>query len=251
MGTLNNGPITQTLSLNGGANGGWQLLGNPYPSPLDWRNITVPAGLNSAIYVVQSTAQYGGTYRSYVNGVGNPILPVAQGFFVHATGPATLSFTNAARVTTTDATAFQRTAQTRPLVQLTLHGSAAPALVEEAYIYFENGATAGLDAQYDALKIQHNNGGAPSLFSLAAGTELSINGLPPLTASTSVPLGVVVPAAGTYTFEAAQLLNLTAATVYLLDATTGQRLNLQQQSRPPTPFAPAPPRCWRVLLAPF
>jgi hypothetical protein len=58
---------------------------------------------------------------------------------------------------------------------------------------------------------------------------LSINGLPLLTAATAVPLSVVAPAAGTYTFEVPQLLNLPTTAVYLVDAATGQRINLQQQ----------------------
>jgi rhamnogalacturonan endolyase len=232
VGTLNNGPISQPLSTSGGPDGGWHLRGNPYPSPLDWSKVTIPAGLSGALYVFSSTSTYGGTYRSYQNGVGgSPIIPVAQGFFVRSTGSPILTLTNAARVTTADATAFQRTAaETRPLVQLTLRGSSAPALVTEAYVYFENGATAGVDARYDAEKLLNNSGGAPSLYSVAAGTELSINGLPPLTAATVVPLSVVAPAAGTYTFEVPQLLNLSATPVYLVDAVTGQRVNLQQQA---------------------
>ena len=57
------------------ADAGWQLVGNPYPAPLDWSAVA-PAdrpGLDAAMYVFESTSQYGGTYRTYVNGVGgNP-----------------------------------------------------------------------------------------------------------------------------------------------------------------------------------
>jgi hypothetical protein len=38
-----------------------------------------------------------------------------------------------------------------------------------------------------------------------------------------------VPAAGTYTFDAAQLLNFGSTTVYLRDALTGSSINLNQQ----------------------
>jgi rhamnogalacturonan endolyase len=231
VGTLNNGPISQTLATAGGPDGGWHLRGNPYPSPLDWSKVTIPAGLSGALYVFSSTSTYGGVYRTYQNGVGSsPIVPVAQGFFVRSTGTPTLTLTNAARVTTADATAFQRPmAETRPLVQLTLRGSAAPAQAAEAYVYFEAGATTGVDAHYDAEKLLNNSDGTPSLYSVAAGTELGINGLPPLAGATVVPLRVVAPAAGTYTFEAPQLLNLGTTAVHLIDAATGQRIDLQQQ----------------------
>jgi rhamnogalacturonan endolyase len=230
VGTLNNGPINQTLSTSG-PDGGWHLRGNPYPSPLDWSKVAIPAGLSGALYVFSSTSTYGGAYRTYQNGVGSsPIVPVAQGFFVRSTGAPTLTLTNAARVTTTTATAFQRpAAETRPLVQLTLRSSAAPAQVAEAYVYFEQGATAGVDARYDAEKLLNNSDGTPSLYTVAAGTELSINGLPLLSAATVVPLHMVAPAAGTYTFEVPQVLNMATTAVYLVDAATGQRVNLQQQ----------------------
>ena len=43
-GTLNNGTVTQTLASNRSTfpDGGWQLVGNPYPAPLDYSQI-IPA----------------------------------------------------------------------------------------------------------------------------------------------------------------------------------------------------------------
>ena len=70
-GLLNTGPLTRGAT----ANAGWQLLGNPYPAPLDWAVVeatpgALPPGLGAAIYVFEPTSQYGGFYRSYVGGVG-------------------------------------------------------------------------------------------------------------------------------------------------------------------------------------
>lgn len=229
VGSLTNGPVSRPLARSG-PDGGWHLVGNPYPSPLDWSRVSIPAGLDNAMYVFQSTSQYGGTYRSYVNGIGNPLVALGQAFFVRVssgTASTTLTLTNAARETTPAATTFNRGPETRPLLQLTLRAPGAR-LTDDAYVYFEAGATPGVDARYDALKIQHNPG-APSLFILTAGTELSISGLPELVATTVVPLGLDVPQAGTYTLEAAQLLNLSTPRVYLHDALTGQHIDLHQQ----------------------
>jgi hypothetical protein len=227
VGTLNNGTITQAVSRNGGTNGGWQLLGNPYPAPLDWRQMTVPAGVDAALYVVQSTTQYGSSYRSYVNNVGNPIVALGQGFFVRATGSATLSFTNQARLVAADGTPFQRTTETRPLVQLTLQGT-GPALTDEAYVYFENGATDSFEPVYDAVKLPNATGLNLSI-SLSS-TQLAIDGHAPLGASQRVvPLAVGVPTAGSYTLTAAQLLNLSAVPTYLRDLQTGALIDLAQQ----------------------
>ena len=234
VGTLNNGPVNRLLVRVAGTMGGYHLVGNPYPAPIDWSKLSLPVGLEDAMYVYQSTSQYGGVYRSYVNGFGNPRIASGQGFFVHMTpsGATTpLTFTNALRDTSfVAAPSFNRGVETRPAVQLNLIRPGAP-VADEAYVYFENGATVGVDSRYDALKMQHNSGGMPSVYALTAGAELSINGLPELTARTVVPLGIDVPQAGSYIFEAAQLLNLTTARVYLHDVQTGQYHDLHQQPR--------------------
>ncbi|WP_400192369.1 T9SS type A sorting domain-containing protein [Hymenobacter sp. B81] len=233
VGLLTEGDVPLTLSRGAQAEGGWNLIGNPYPAPLDWSLVNVPAGLDNALYAFQSNSRYGGSYRAYVNGIGNPVVALGQGFFVRVSQPnsvVNLMLTDEARVTEFSAQpTLRRRAETRPLVQLTLT-RAGSALADEAHVYFEAGATAGVDATHDARKIQHNSGGMPSIWSAAAGTELAINGLPELGRSAVVPLGVALPQAGTYTLAAAQLLNLSPATVYLHDALTGQLVDLRQQA---------------------
>jgi hypothetical protein len=240
VGTANSGVITTSLSRGTSAEAGWHLLGNPYPSPIDWSQASIPAGISAAMYVFESTGRYAGTYRSYINGIGNPEIPTAQGFFVRQVGAAgssaSFSFEDAMRETefSASATTFRRTAaEQRPLVQLSLRGSAATALADQTTVYFDEQATAAVDARTDAHKLRNPGGQAPSLFSLAANAELAINGLalPTTATSLTVPLGLAVPAAGTYTISADQLLNLAPAglsSVELLDRRNGQRTSLSQ-----------------------
>jgi len=236
VGTLNNGNVAVGLSRTAGnADAGWQLLGNPYPAPLDY-SLVAPAdraGLDAAIYVYSSTAQYAGAYRAYVNGVGpgNPVLPVAQGFFARVSAgqtAATLTFRNAQRLTAPNATPFQRPAtDPRPLVQLDLRGASGPA--DALYAYAEAGATPAYDAQYDAVKLPNSTG--LNLSSTAtSGEALAIDGRPAFAAVTVLPLVVGVPAAGTYSFTAVALNNIPAALdAFLSDAQTGQTVNLRLQ----------------------
>jgi hypothetical protein len=238
VGTLNTGTRTLNLSRNAAASvnatdAGWHLVGNPYPAPLDY-SLVAPAdrtGLDDAIYVYASTGQYVGTYRSYVNNIGNPVLPVAQGFFARVSNGQTagsLTFRNSQRLTTLNATAFQRTTtDTRPLVQLELRASNGAA--DLLYTYAETGATPGFDAQYDAQKLLNSSG--LNLAIVATTSEaLAIDGRPAFTAATVLPLTVGVPAAGTYTLAAAALNNLPAGLDALLtDAATGQTVNLASQ----------------------
>jgi hypothetical protein len=236
QGTLTNGTLTLPFTSTRASypDGGWQLLGNPYPAPLDYSRVAISdrAGLDAAIYVYSSTSQYGGRYRSYVNGMGNPVLPIGQGFFARvAAGQSTasLTFRNSQRLTLPFGTTFQRpAADPRPLVQLTLQGSTS-ALLDEAYVYFENGAGSGFEPEFDAEKLANPTGLNLST-SLASGQQLSIDGQPELgTAQRVVPLAVGVPAAGVYTFTASQVLNLSAVPVYLRDRQLGTLTDLRQQ----------------------
>ncbi|GAB3635106.1 hypothetical protein GCM10027422_06960 [Hymenobacter arcticus] len=234
VGTLNNGDVTTTMASNRATyanDGGWQLVGNPYPAPLDYGTVLAAdrAGLDGSFYVYSSTSQYQGRYRAYVRGVGdNPVVPSGQGFFVRVssgqlTGSLTLHNTN--RLVTPDATTFQRTAaETRPLVQLTLQGAGNTA--DDAYVYFENGATNGLDAQYDAVKLPNTTG--LNLSTSITGQQLAIDGRAELgKAQQVVPLAVGVPTVGTYTFTTAQLLNLANVPVYLRDLQLGTITDLR------------------------
>ena len=238
-GPLNNGNVAQTLARNSGAtaaNAGWQLLGNPYPSPLDY-SLVAPVdriGLDAAIYVFESNTQYAGSYRANVNGVGgnanspNAVLAQGQGFFVRvSTGQtsSTLTLRNSQRLTAYSNPVYHRTTETRPLVQLDLHSATG---TDPVYVYFENGATAGVDREFDAVKLPNSTG---LNVSAETGTErLAINALPTLaTATVTVPLTVGVPAAGSFSFNASQLLNLGTTPVYLRDRQTGAVVDLRMQ----------------------
>ena len=230
--TLN---LTRSTSTSTNApDAGWQLVGNPYPSPLNY-NLVAPAdrvGLDAAIYMFVSTSQYIGNYQSYTNGIGNPVLPVGQAFFTRVSSDqtsASLTFRNNQRLTTPVSTAPQRTdTDPRPLVQLELRG--LNGLPGALYVYAETSATAGFDAQYDALKLPNSTG--LNLASTASTAQaLAIDGLPAFNPATVLPLTVGVPGAGSYTLTAVALNNLPIGIDALLtDATTGQTVNLRQQS---------------------
>ncbi|MGI4832624.1 MAG: endo-1,4-beta-xylanase [Janthinobacterium lividum] len=241
VGTLNNGPVSRpNLTRGPQADAGWQLVGNPYPSPLNWDNVST-TGLDAAVYVFRSTGQYAGTYASYVPGGastngGTKQLAAMQGFFVRtssASTPGAVNFANAARMTTYASPTFQRTASLDPLVRLSLGAATGPA--DETVVYFTSNATAGFDAAADAYKLVA--GGTPVLASeLSANDLLSINALPALpalpalsTATITVPLRVEAPQAGSYTLRATELLNLPAGVQAVLrDTQTGTLFYLSQ-----------------------
>jgi hypothetical protein len=239
-GTANNNPVGSplTLALSRGpqADAGWSLVGNPYPSPLDWSTLTGADFTNAdaAMYVFESFGQYAGTYRSYVAGIGDPLIASGQAFFVRASTPGagSIRLSNANRRTTfsaADAIFYRNAPDTRPRLQLTLAGSG---VADETTVYFQAGTSTGPDATFDAYKLP-GAGTAAYLASVAGSTDLSINALPPLAAQdVRVPLNLWVPRAGTYILNAAQLASFAPGeAVLLLDAQTGSRQDLRLNPR--------------------
>jgi hypothetical protein len=231
-GTFNTG-AQNSGALNRGtaADAGWQLLGNPYPSPLDWSTVasTQRPGMDAAIYIFQSSGQYTGTYRPYTNSIGeSPLVEAGSGYFARVTTAGTagaVNLTNTNRITTFGAqNPFGRTAaDQRPQLQLRVQGGS---LADATYVYFESGATTAVEAEYDAVKLANPSG--LSLGTLTGATPLAIQGLAPLsgTAEVVVPLTLAVPAAGSFSFEVADLANFAGLAVYLRDAQTGSQVLL-------------------------
>ncbi len=238
VGTLGNGTITvagltHTGAGNvGGQKPGWHLLGNPYPAPIDWDLVTVPAGMDAGISVFQSTGGNNGLYLSRANGLGSltdGLVAMGQGFFARVTGagPVDFDFTNDYRVTSyANPSHFRAARDERPQVSLTVRAAGANETATDATtIYFEAGATPGTDAQFDAVK-PGRNVGVPTVVSLGTnGAELAINGQSEaaLAAGLTVELLVALPTAGRYELAVSDAQSLTSSTITLLDRLTNTR----------------------------
>lgn len=240
IGTLNNGPINRAATNSGSTDegAGWNLFGNPYPSPIDWDLVTVPAGISSSLSMWRSTgAGTSGNYVQYVNGVGpanSDIIPMGHGFFVQKStaGSATLTLNNAARVTSYQNPSFMRQQETRPLVALTLAPLGQASQMDRAYVYFEQGATVdGNDDRYDAVKLPAA-GSVPTLFTRAGTEKMAINGLPALNGTeVRIPLVAAVSTTGIYVLNAEEVINFAGGQQVLLeDALTGTTQDLSVNS---------------------
>jgi hypothetical protein len=249
-GALAQGQGAIAMSRNTGAtaaDAGWNFVGNPYASPLDVSTVQASQRINvdAAYYVFESTSQYSGQYRSYVNGFGNPIIGTAQAFFMRVSSGQTsgsVTFTNANRVTDYNQPApVRRGNDPRPQLTLALSGQG---LSDVLTVYAEAGATDAADAEFDALKLPNTTG--LNLAAVASnGQELAIDGRPALGPATLIPLAVQVPRAGTYTFTADQVANLPAG-LTLVDQLTGTRtpLTTGRTYAAQLSATPAPGRFW-------
>ena len=232
-GTLRTGNLSVPLTRGTTANSGWQLLGNPYPAPLNWNNLARPAGMDNALYTFQSSGPYAGSYLSYVNNVGPAgahLVASGQAFFGRvSSGAPTLTFTNAARETAySSPTVSRSTAETRPLLELALQSTTANGLRDVLYVYQQAGASAAFDGEFDALKVILNGGPQPTLYQQAGSASLSIQGLPVGLQSLALPLGVNAPTAGAFAFTPQRLENFPlTTTLFLEDRQTGTWHNLR------------------------
>ena len=191
--------------------------------------MTDRTGLDDALYVWQSTGPVAGRYRVHVNGIGtSPVLALGQGFFVHVTKPnqpGRLTLRDAYRLTTpANSPVLRPLADSRPQLHLVLSGTEG---ADTRYVYFEAGASAGIIPAYDAVK--RRNPGNLNLATLAGDTALAINGLPPLVATTLVPIQLAVPNAGNYTLQVAKLVNFApGSALNLFDAQLSKSTPLTQ-----------------------
>ena len=224
-------PLTRTG--NDPNNSGWSLIGNPFPSPMDWDDVTIPAGMSGQVSVltpVASPSGNGGVYLTRIGGIGTlPIgwVPAAQGMFVRRTAPGSGTFTleqNARMTTLAGPTIHYRAApDARPVVRLAVEGTGTlEGVADVAIVYFQDGATAAQDDRFDATRVAASLGDVPTLSTrLADGTLAQIDGRPLLTRDVEVPLAVSVTVTGTYVLNAREIRNFAGdQPVLLVDALT-------------------------------
>jgi len=218
-------PLTYTAAPGGM---GFNLVGNPYPSQLDWNAASgwTKTNITNTVYIWNPQFQQYATWNGVAgtNG-GTRYIAGMQGFFVVATGPgAQLGVSNAARVTS--AADFFKTEEASQLVKLALTGNGQR---DETVVYFNSEAADDLDIS-DAYKVKSNVAGVPMLASRCGNQNLSINALSGFNTEMIVPLAFE-STAGTYTITASVLEGFEGFTqVYLEDAVLGNSQALTESA---------------------
>jgi len=147
-GNINSGSFTINLDYDNttgvAANQGWNLIGNPYPSQIDWDLVTKTSGVNSHYYLINPTSK---NYLSANTG----IIAIGQGFFVqvNASGQS-VSFEENDK-TSSNGTAYFKTA-TNPIT-IKMHLDSVQNDV--AKIFFVTGASQNYLFTEDAIKLNN------------------------------------------------------------------------------------------------
>lgn len=240
--SLNSGaytiPVTRTNVPNGEIENhkGWNLVGNPYPSPLDWLvgdgwNKTA---INDAKYIWNPSANnytifLGGREPVGING-GTQYIPSNQGFWVQAIQNGTLQVNNRARKSIMSATPdfYKTSGSETPLVCFQTDGNGYS---DQSIIRFINESTTTFDVHLDALKLMSSHELVPQICTVAGKNFLAINTLPQLTDNLRVELNFTSGTTGFYSLGTAYTTNLdNGYEIYLSDRFTNNLVNLTNDS---------------------
>lgn len=245
-GIVNNGGLSVTLyNHNQIYTKGFNLVGNPYPSPIDWNASSgwIKDNIDNSLYFFKANTidQYGGTYSTYINGTSSDgvvdnLIPSVQGFFVHVSDGSypvtgTLSMNNDVRITNlTHPFTKSREATTGSLLRIVAGYSDNPESYDPTVLYFDDKATLNFDGQLDALKLYNTDASVTNFYSISDNDyKLSINALPVTENGIyTIPLGLKTEKNGEVIFKVSESYGyFTGIIIYLSDVVTGVNRDLK------------------------
>lgn len=252
-GVPNNGNYNLTL-VDGGAGSRFNLVGNPYPSPIDAvafvtnaNNATSITGTlyfwrktNNALSPTYCTWSLGGFVSNGEAQVFDPndVIQTGQGFFVEGTGSGTVNFNNAMRVDN-HANQFFRNSSLPSSASTTsmernriwLNATNSTGLFSQTMVGYMTNATQDVDAAIDGRYI---NDGDIAFTSLINEVPYAIQGRAlPFEPTDVVPMSFKVATAGVYSIAIDHVDGLFAdgsQAIILKDNLTNTTHNLQTGS---------------------
>ncbi len=215
---------------------GWNLIANPFPSPIDWASVLAnnsSAPIYNAYYIYDPDL---GNTVSFVGGVASPgsgpltnyqtmadVIPMGQAFYVYASANTSITISEGDKSSSNTAN-FQllKTNQAANIgspIRLNIDGSGYH---DDAVIRFHSNATTNFDKALDAYKMYTSPGyvGYPGQWSLRTAIatqsnneDFSINSIPyAQTQNAVIPVVARVYQSGTHTISASELQNLPPGT---------------------------------------
>ena len=234
LGNVNEGTQVIRLAKGSSANQDYNLLGNPYPSPVDIGTILYNAKVAGAItgaafYVWNPSLGFAGQYQTVPIGAGAPApyyLPANAAFQVRAAHDGdSLVFHETDKAAGISAFLF------RPSSQYTVLGvyDGQNQLYDMLQVAFNDNATENEDADMDAIKMSLS--GDMDIYSTSAdGKQLAID-TRPYNEDKVVPVSIRSQHAQQFVLKADQVHVPAGKTLYLHDKLTGVYTELQAGSQ--------------------
>jgi len=221
--TFSGTPLTGMQSIGISANGsggsfnGANLLGNPYPSSIDWGQVSG----YGAVYYWDGSAYVAYPEGTGTYGTGSRYIPPMQGFFIVAEGNGTFDLTNAIR-THEGAGSFYKNGNTPRLNDGLMLTASNGNYEDKLLIRLNENAAAGFEKPKDAWKLPSNTPGLSQLWSACNDGNLSIDVRPQ---QETIQLGFANDVAGIYSISIKEIADIPKA--FLEDTKTGISHNLQ------------------------
>jgi len=238
-GTLSMNNLTYNIStpLANPQYDGWHLLGNPYPSSIDWDSIYnrgKTTNIGSAIYCwdpLISNYTYYTPGSPGLNG-GSNIVPPLQGFFVKLTSaPGSLILDNSVR--THARQPFFKSDVNPDMILLKATGNN---FSDEMLVKIDQSATDGFDGRFDAVKrfvdfTDMKQKFVPQLYSLDVNkNEMAINVLPMTSNEKIIPVNFKAGTTGIYNIALTQFTISSKFNVVFIDNALNKTFDMKKMS---------------------
>jgi hypothetical protein len=230
----------QTIPVIRGGNqedlAGYNLIGNPYPSPIDWNKIalTNSGSISKSIHRMGMNERYNGNYATWlpigseeglgINGASR-YIGIQEGFFIRVFQSDTLRLQNSHRADVLDIRSVSVPEQISFLRMSLVKGNKS----DETLVYYKENAssTEAIDGQ-DALKMASTNG-LNYWYSIKDSMRLGIQGRSITEVADSIPLGIEVASSGFVKIRLSEMVHFPAtAMLFLEDRLNGTFQNLRQ-----------------------
>ncbi len=237
---VNMGTINLPVTFTGAAAQHYNLVGNPYPSAIDWDNFNARTNVSGTIAIRDNASgifHYWTNTTLGANGTGdipNGVIAQGQAFWASTTaiGP-TLQVTEAAKVASPASsgnTFFREITPDPDLLQIEVFSSAQNQ-GDKTYILQVPQALAGLDSVDGPKLDNYLDDPFVQLMDLYTsmgvnGTALAVNALPKVDCSTSIILGLKDTKPGAYSYSFHKSGSIRNLIVRLYDKFTGQTTDM-------------------------
>ncbi len=223
---------------------GFNLVGNPYPSYVNWTDATKTGIATSIWYRSKKSGSYNFHTYNVTGGIGvndgTNIIPPMQSFWIKVTNATnTLGFTNDMRSHQDQTLLTNRLkipmASSQKLLRLKVSNGTNS---DEAVIYFNANAQNTVD-EYDSQKMFNSITNVPEIFTVINNNSLVINGMNEIRYDVEIPLGFSTLEAGNFYIEASEFNNFDTDTKIILvdndlkkehDMTNGTAYNFESEA---------------------
>lgn len=225
-GVPNQGDINMPVSLTN--NDGWNLVGNPYPSTINWDSPEwTKTNMANAVYILDPDTRQ---YTSYVNGAsangGSPLIASQQAFWVGALANNPVLTATEGVKSIIDQPNFKTTPDSSisPGMSILLAGNN---MTDEAVVRHASGATDSYDSNFDAVKRFATWAEYPHISVLnGAGEDYTIHSFDKGFQEWELPIRTIVFQNGVYDLVFSNLHELNVPCLKLEDTYNGQMYDL-------------------------